>query len=115
VIADELEAIAATFAAHVAAERVTNPAVLRALSELERLARVSFRVVSLDDGDAVWVDTAESAAEHGVSVRTIERWAAADKVEAKREGWPWSIRSSRQTEREGSPQRARSSKACSSS
>jgi hypothetical protein len=114
VIVDELEAVAATFAEHVRAARVTNPDVLRAVAELERIC-VSFRVVSIDDGEAVWLDTAEVAAACGVSVRTVERWCVAGKVEAKRGGWPWLIRQSSSIGRAGSPQLARSSAACPSS
>jgi DNA-directed RNA polymerase specialized sigma24 family protein len=114
VIADELEAIAATFAEHVRACRVTKPAVLRAVAELERLA-VSFRVVSIDVDGEVWLSAAEVAAARGVSVRTVERWAAAGRLEAKREGWQWSIRQDSSTERGGSPQRARSNAAYPSS
>jgi hypothetical protein len=105
---ESLERIAHTFAEHVRRCRTSDPAVLRALAELESFA-VSFRVVSLDDADAVWLDTAETAAARGVSIRTMQRWAAAGKVDARWENGRWEIRQNSSTERDGSRPRAASS------
>jgi hypothetical protein len=100
VIADELEQIAARLAGYVRRSRATDAELLRAVAELEQLA-VSFRVVSLDGEGGVWLSAAEVAAARGVSVRTVERWARAGRLEARWEGGRWQIRQSSSTERGG--------------
>ena len=76
-----------------------SPALARLVAELSEVSRTSVvSVVSLDADGAVWLSAAEAAELLGVSVRTIERRAAAGKLEARREGWRWRIKQSNSIE-----------------